>query len=615
MALTYITKAAEMQANRNKIIAGQIAQMTKNLAAKQAVKDARSQKIVDEARTYSNDFYKAYQTQEKSGTVAWNSGASEMVSNLASNQEQMYREAFGDGGTPELKNKFRMQQTQDQQTLKTIGSWAKLNNDASNSLIQNQAAYEQDIDMGRFTRGNDNNKLSIHQNMQNGAYSNYKFDFDESGNVVLNASAYDKDGNPTKDDFRNITADVANNSAGNSFYDQIEEDDLLPKVLGDRWNDQKNGYGTLFKPKRVTKSVYDPASDTDTTYVEDVYNPKAIKQDLMGVYSDRLETEIRGPGFDKTWDQLYRGGYIRNNQGHLEEGNIAWSTVQKVKTMDLIQFGEEIGDVDGKEGITDEDKNMWLNNMDKAAKEGLSNYYSEMMAPQKNTIISKKVDDNGDDKEIDPVTGKPVVAKKGPSQMNQAQIIQAEKNKPIFKAIETAEISPIKENDPESEAARSTEIASLMSNNNAGQSDGTPLKFMTGSELKKTSPEEYASLDDNAIYRIDRKNNKAYAPGKVNSNGEAEPKTYNNPVPVLGADIVGMQDEKDLRRRIMRVSGVDASEYTYLNSQYESQNSKNKPTNYVVKGKYNTKADADEAKKPGERVIKNPSTGKFEVIK
>ena len=65
----------------------------------------------------------------------------------------------------------------------------------------------------------------------------------------------------------------------------------------------------------------------------------------------------------------------------------------------------------------------------------------------------------------------------------------------------------------------------------------------------------------------------------------------------------------------MRVSGVDASEYTYLNSQYESQNSKNKPTNYVVKGKYNTKADADEAKKPGERVIKNPSTGKFEVIK
>ena len=58
-----------------------------------------------------------------------------------------------------------------------------------------------------------------------------------------------------------------------------------------------------------------------------------------------------------------------------------------------------------------------------------------MMAPQKNTIISKKVDDNGDDKEIDPVTGKPVVAKKGPSQMNQAQIIQAEKNKPIFSSL------------------------------------------------------------------------------------------------------------------------------------------------------------------------------------
>ena len=65
----------------------------------------------------------------------------------------------------------------------------------------------------------------------------------------------------------------------------------------------------------------------------------------------------------------------------------------------------------------------------------------------------------------------------------------------------------------------------------------------------------------------------------------------------------------------MRVSGVDASEYTYLNGQYESQNSKNNSTNYVVQGEYNTKADADSAKKSGERVIKNPSTGKFEVIK
>lgn len=31
----------------------------------------------------------------------------------------------------------------------------------------------------------------------------------------------------------------------------------------------------------------------------------------MNTYSNRLDSEIKGPGFEKTWDQLWRGGYLK----------------------------------------------------------------------------------------------------------------------------------------------------------------------------------------------------------------------------------------------------------------------------------------------------------------
>ena len=134
MALTYITKAAEAASRRNQQTATMIQQITKRAADKQAAKNARADAVVKEGRQYGNDFYELYDAQEKSGTVSWNAGASELVGKLAGEQEELYSKAFGSNGTPELRNEFRVKQSRDKQVLSSIGQWATLSNQNAKAM-------------------------------------------------------------------------------------------------------------------------------------------------------------------------------------------------------------------------------------------------------------------------------------------------------------------------------------------------------------------------------------------------------------------------------------------------------------------------------------------------
>ena len=101
----------------------------------------------------------------------------------------------------------------------------------------------------------------------------------------------------------------------------------MQNKLGKIWNDTNPAIGlnNLFQPEVRSKKYL---SNGKWVYTEEkVYNPVKIKNDLLTTYSKRLDTQINGEGFDKTWDQLYKGGYIRNAKGEfLEEGDIAWNT-------------------------------------------------------------------------------------------------------------------------------------------------------------------------------------------------------------------------------------------------------------------------------------------------
>ena len=87
MALTYITKAAEMAARQNQSTASQINNVLQKLAKEQEVKNRKAEEIVRKGQQYTDDFYKLYGDQTKSGTEACNSGASLLVGKLASEQE------------------------------------------------------------------------------------------------------------------------------------------------------------------------------------------------------------------------------------------------------------------------------------------------------------------------------------------------------------------------------------------------------------------------------------------------------------------------------------------------------------------------------------------------
>ena len=183
MALTYITKAAEIAARQTQNTASGINKLMQTFATEQARRNKAADDIVQKGQQYTDNFYKIYGEQTKSGTEAWNSGASQLVGKLAAE----------------------------------IGQWATISNTNATAMQENQSAHDQEIDLGRMTRSNDTDKYSFSQQMQNDQYSNYNFNIDERGNVVLNAQNIDIDGNIVADDTRNLTADVADNKAGNEY--------------------------------------------------------------------------------------------------------------------------------------------------------------------------------------------------------------------------------------------------------------------------------------------------------------------------------------------------------------------------------------------------------------
>ena len=619
MALTYITKAAEAASRRNQQTATMIQQITKRAADKQAAKNARADAVVKEGRQYGNDFYELYDAQEKSGTVSWNAGASELVGKLAGEQEELYSKAFGSNGTPELRNEFRVKQSRDKQVLSSIGQWATLSNQNAKAMSSNQDAHEQNIDLGRMTRGNDTEKYAFAQNMQNDQYGKYDFQVDESGNVILNANARDADGNIIREQSRNLSADVANNTAGNTWYSSIEKNDLLQNNLGEKWNNKTTGLGNLFEAEKQTVKNYDAKTNTWSTTVVEAYEPAAIKTSLLTTYSSRLDSEIRGPGFEKTWDQLWRNGYLRDDNGvGLAEGEISWKQVKKISTMSAGQWSEyatgltDGGDVN-KDGVVDEkDKSLLLSNINNTAQIGLANYYSEEMAPQEDKAISTSIQGE-----------KPAGAPKS-APLTQAQKINLESKAPVYAKLsnEATEISKLPNDTNEDQQTRVDRISKDLNNNNSTM--GNKFKYVPGYLLNK----ELIALEDEVDENNEPTGNKieveTYTDKKAVGNPyaiykvtwintphrqEGDPAQTPQYEEIMTTDNVNSMNSTDLTSYMSGAQGIETNEQTYLRSKFANIDEKNK-----IKA-YDTKQEADAAaKKDGGSVMVGTGKNKGKFI-
>lgn len=409
-----------MAFNPNSIIAAQQASsqntfkflnsISARLAEMQKARNAREAEIVNEVQKNNVDFLNEFAKQPKSSTVGFNLAAENFVRQRAAKQEELYREAFGANGNSEKRANYNMQVMKDKQALSTIGQWMVLGNASNKALNENAIAAEQDISLGAFVRGNDLNKMSFQAKMSNSKFTNYYINELEDGNIELkgfeSTENYQKylDGlqsGMSNEDLsglysnRNLTGDIAAHANGQAWYTQIQEDDLLSNKLGGMWNDKNPAIGlkTLFNEKTQSKKIWNADKRQYETTTFKGYDTNQIKRDLTGKYAGRLNPLIRSADFEKTWDQLYKGGYLKNNKGEqLEEGQTAWSTVRKVNVMSLDDFKEQFGDLNNDGKVTEADKDLYVNNMRDVARQGLANYFAETVAPQGMEKTSTSID-------------------------------------------------------------------------------------------------------------------------------------------------------------------------------------------------------------------------------
>jgi len=499
MALTQITQAGASVARNNAFIQQSVQNISNRIAKAQQLKNAKADAVVKRGQAYTDDFYAKYSEQTRSGTEAWNAGAGALVGKLASEQEEMYAQAHGADGTPELRNAWRLRQVRDRGILSSIGSWATISNNNATAMQENQSAYDQNTDLGRMTRGNNTDKYSFAQNMQNDQYSNYNFDIDNSGNVLLNAQNIDANGMIVDSSTRNLSADVADNKSGNEWYSQIKKDDLLKNKLNKNWSEKTNGYNTLFKKRVEINKVYSTEDGWKTTTTEK-YDPEEVKSSLLTKYKGRLDTEVVGPGFEKTWDQLWRNGYLKNDDGEeLMGSEISWTDFKKIKSMDSQTFINTYGDPDNDPSTDAEaDKQYLQDKMMGTAREGLANYYSGNMVPAEDQItkITNEAEKPGG------------IGGKGYSETDKLGFKKEERyyNNFVTDSPKIIDANPIDDNSTYDQKVKRSNAVVKEMNNNIPTKAGD-VEFMTGLQAEaaivgNNQDANAVKLKPNAIYKI-----------------------------------------------------------------------------------------------------------------
>ena len=557
MALTYITKAAEIAARQTQNTASGINKLMQTFATEQARRNKAADDIVQKGQQYTDNFYKIYGEQTKSGTEAWNSGASQLVGKLAAEQEQLYTEAFGKNGTPELKHQWRLRQMRDTQVLSQIGQWATISNTNATAMQENQSAHDQEIDLGRMTRSNDTDKYSFSQQMQNDQYSNYNFNIDERGNVVLNAQNIDIDGNIVADDTRNLTADVADNKAGNEWYSQIKKEDLLENKLTKNWSDPKTGYNTYFKKQTRTDKVYNSTTGEWKTTTKEVYDRDEVKTDLLGKYSNRLDTEIKGPGFEKTWDQLWRNGYLTNDDGvNSVAGEMSWQKFRKIKSMTNEEFEQSYGDLTGDGVVNEDDKKELQKQVMSTAREGLANYYSGNMVPAEDQITNITTQAKGPSG-----TGITEQQKRDYTAESKYYNAISENSSKIIKDAPIV-LDDAGEPTEKSYEKRVDQIVKEMNDNVTQKDLGKGYIYATGARATQTISDNKQDLpvpplDPRNIYRLVPSNN----------NLKKESKTIYRAVRMMTQEYVMTEDPKVMTQRVASAINIDDEAQNYLRTQ------------------------------------------------
>jgi len=541
---------AASQARTSKLVSGITGTMNR-LAQEQKAENEAQNRLTREANQYTANFVDAYSKSEKSSNVQFNEGARKWVTQAASKQNKMYMEAYGENGTPELRDALRLQQLMDNQALKDMGVMMVQGNAMGKKIEANRIGVNKEVELGRFVRGSSTNYLTTIQGLSNNQFNDDGVNFvtDENGQISLVGTL--KNGDAIN---RNITADAAAASNGIEEVQSIGENDLIEKTLGDKWNDSKTGLGNYFKGQTKTFTTYSEDGLTKTTTTRSVYDAESIRKSLLTDYKSKLNADIRNSGFDKTWDQLYRGGFIKDEDGNqMIEGDLAWKTIKDINQ----GVYNQAADTDDDKKISPEELKEFKERTENAARRGLANYYAEVLAPQNDENLdtqSTKMNDL--------------------SQYTNQQKQKFEENKGSFYELREAVEDENYSNNPEGivKVLNKTRTAAQRSKVNPTQNQ----KYMTAKAFNNANPPGMFEdgLPEGSIIKII---------------GGSQP------VVVMTADEV-KSDKKELNNLIFDVSGYDGAAKGYFNIVDKNLKKKNS---------YPTMASAEKAFGAG-NVVANP---------
>ena len=256
-----------------------------------------------------------------------------------------------------------------------------------------------------------------------------------------------------------------------------------------------------------------------------MFDAESIKKSLLTDYKSKLNADIRNSGFGKTWDQLYRGGYIKDEDGNqMIEGDLAWKTIKDINQ----GIYNKAADTNDDNEISDEELKEFKERTENAARRGLANYYSEMLAPQ-------------NDENLDTKTIKMNSLSQYTNQQKQA--FEEDKDS-YYKFTEDIDKKNYK-GDPAGivKVLNETRTAAQRSKDNPTQNQ----KYMTGKEYNETNPPEEmfgGGLPEGSIVKIIG---------------------YDKPVVVMTADEVKTESQVELNNLIFDVSGYDGAAKGYFN--------------------------------------------------
>jgi len=579
MALVYKGNNAARQAARSARMMQTTQNIMNKMSQRQKAKNDAELKLRNDADLFTQDFYKKYGDIENSSSAEINNSIRAWALETGAEQNRLYQAAYGANGNAENRQLLKEQQLKDQTAVKDIATWMAIGNKELASISSNNSAIGQDVMDGRFTRGNDDKRLAFQQNLQQSKFASLKMTRKENGQMVL--MGLDKDGEVLDD--RNLSSDVADQAAGNTWYETITKDDLLRNTLANNWNDKNTGLSQFFEPTKRTVQTYDSKGGYIQEVVEEAYDTQEVFDRLVSEYSNDLNAEIKNPNFSKTWDQLWKGGYLKSAEGEsMEEGEIAWKDVKRLEVMDEPAFQEfamnlGYGDADVNEDgiVNNEDRKHLVDRMYGAARVGLAQYYSKEMAPRGNKVLSShKVNKNNVPSGNE---------ENGQYSAAQQLVIKAEK--PIWNKLHAK--APSIFNMPENEKANA-----IVQWFNSSALHKVPSKqgvrFMTGSQINtmKRADKEFKRKNPNDIYKIVGKDAV--------------------PAPIMTEADILQSDLREFERAMEGMAGLSAG-YTNLFHQSDKGDKSVKV--------FNTKEEAKQAAGPNGKVFAGTgkNKGKFTI--